>query len=286
MLFGAADIRFADAKKGLDTSEPVAIMTPLTAEAVAADWDRGVEAPLAVGDLEASPEAGGVFAELPPAAGKAKSYDAWRKHFAAWLFRTQKLDLLTCPRLKAFSRPGETEGDFRARLQHSGRERRDDTLEQLRKKYAPRKASLEERIRRAGQAVERESEQVTQQGLQAAISIGTTLIGAFLGRKAVTASTLGRATTAARGAGRVLKERQDVGRAQETVEALQQQLADLDAAFKADAEKLGSSGDALTEPLETLSVRPSKQNVTVKLVALAWVPWWQDGTGQSMPAWQ
>jgi hypothetical protein len=98
--------------------------------------------------------------------------------------------------------------------------------------------------------VERESEQVTQQGLQAAISIGTTLIGAFLGRKAVTASTLGRATTAVRGAGRVLKERQDVGRAKETVEALQQQLADLDEAFKVDAEKFGPSGDALAEPLE------------------------------------
>jgi hypothetical protein len=55
--------------------------------------------------------------------------------------------------------------------------------------------------------VERESEQVTQQALQAAISIGTTLIGAFLGRKAVTASTLGHATTAVRGAGRVLEER-------------------------------------------------------------------------------
>ena len=61
----------------------------------------------------------------------------------------------------------------------------------------------------------------------------------------MTASTLGHATTAVRGAGRVLKERQDVGRAQETVEALQQQLADLDEAFKADAEKLGSSGDLL-----------------------------------------
>ena len=28
MLFGAAEIRFADAKKGLDTSEPVVVMTP------------------------------------------------------------------------------------------------------------------------------------------------------------------------------------------------------------------------------------------------------------------
>ncbi len=253
---------------------------------MAADWDRAVDTSVAAGDLEASPEAGAAFAELPPAAGKPKSYGAWRKDFAAWLFRTQKLDLLTCPRLKAFSRPGETEGDFRARLQHAGREQRDDTLERLRKKYAPKKAALEEKIRRAGQAVERESEQVTQQGLQAAISVGTTLLGAFLGRKAVTASTIGRATTAARGAGRVLKERQDVGRAQETVEALQQQLADLDEAFKADAEKLGPSGDALAEPLEAVSVRPSKQNVTVKLVALAWVPSWQDSAGQSTPAWQ
>ena len=57
-----------------------------------------------------------------------------------------------------------------------------------------------------------------------------------------------------------------------SVEALQQQLADLVEAFRADAEKLGPSGDALAEPLETLGVRPSKQNVTVKLVALARVP--------------
>src|SRR6185369_12909933 len=161
------------------------------------------EAPLAADDLEAAPDPGAAFSELPPAAGKPRSYEAWRKDFAAWLFRTQKLDLLSCARLKAFSRPGESEGDFRARLQHAGRERRDDALDRLRKKYAPKKDALEDRLRRAGQAVERESEQVTQQGLQAAISFGTTLLGAFLGRKAVTASTIGRATTAVRGAGRV-----------------------------------------------------------------------------------
>ena len=89
MLFGAAEIRFADAKRGLDTTEPVAIMAPLTAEAVAADWDRAVDTSVAAGDLEASPEAGAAFAELPPAAGKPKSYGAWRKDFAAWLFRTR-----------------------------------------------------------------------------------------------------------------------------------------------------------------------------------------------------
>src|SRR4029453_6339009 len=210
-----------------------------------------------------APDAG--YADVPAPVGKAKSYDGWRKDLAAWLFRNRRLDVLSCPRLKAFSRPGETEGDFRARIQHSGHEKRDAAVEALRKKYAPKIAALQEKIRRAELLVERESEQVRQQGLQTAISIGATLIGAGLGRKVISAGSVGRATTAARGAGRVLKERQDVGRAQETVEALRSQLADLDEAFKADAEKLWSSGDLLAQPLETPSGRPFQQNNTVKL---------------------
>jgi len=284
ILLGIADVRFADAKKGVDAREPVTVMTEITGEAVTVDWDRAVEVALAAGDLDAEPAAGARFAELPGAAGKAKSYDTWRKDLVAWLFRTRTLDLLACPRLKAVSRAGESEGEFRARLQHAGREKRDQAVEQLRRKYAAKIAALQERVRRAEQAVARESEQATQQGLQTAISIGTTLIGAMLGRKAMTAGTLGRATTAARGAGRVLKERQDVGRAQETLEASRQQLADLEASIKAETETLGA--DALAEPLETVSLRPTRQNVTVKLVTLAWAPGWEDAGGQITSAWQ
>ncbi len=284
MLFGAAEVRFADVKKGLDVSEPVALLVPITSEAVPVDWERAVEAAVAAGDLESSPNADARFAELPPAPGRAKSYETWRKDLAAFLFRTRRLELLLNPRLKAFSQPGETEGEFRARLQHVGREKRDEAVERLRKKYAPRLAALQEKVRRAEQAVERESEQVKQQGLQAAISIGAMLIGAVLGRKAVSATTIGRATTAARGAGRVYKEQQDVGRAKESVDVLRQQLADLEAEFKAATDELGGTGDAV-ESLETLSVRPTKQNVAVRLVALAWTPSWQDRTGRLTPAW-
>ena len=134
--------------------------------------------------------------------------------------------------------------------------------------------------------MERESEQVTQQGVQVAISFGATLLGALLGRKAVSATTLGRATTAARGAGRVLKERQDVGRAKETVEAYKQELADLDAQMKQETDALAGASDASSEPLETLSVRPTKQNVMVKLVALAWAPAWRDSQGHITDAWR
>jgi hypothetical protein len=286
MLCGVANIRFADARKGLDVSEAVTMLAAIGGDAVPVEWDGAVEAALAPGDLESAPAPTAGFADVPAVAGKAKSYDGWRKDLAAWLFRTRKLDLLTSSRLKVFSRPGESEGDFRVRLQHAAREKRDQAMDALRQRYAPRIAALQEKIRRAEQAVEREGEQVTQQGVQAAISIGATLIGALLGRKAISASTLGRATTAVRGAGRVLKERQDVGRAKETAEAFKTELANLEAEFKAETDKVESTGDARAEPLEPLSVRPTKQNVTVTLVALAWAPAWRDAEGRLTPAWQ
>jgi len=286
MVCGVADVRFADAKKGIDTTIPTMLVTPITDEAVPVDWERAVEVALTPSDLESTSASSAGFAPLPAVAGKAKSYDGWRKDFAAWLFRASSFKILTSPRLKAFSQPGESEADFRARIGHTGREKRDQELEKLRRKYAAKISSLQERIRRAEQAVERESEQVTQSGVQVAISFGATLLGAMFGRKAVSATTLGRATTAARGAGRVMKERQDVDRAKENVEAYKQELAHLDAQMKQEADTLAAAADLSSEPLETVNVRPTKQNVTVKLLALAWAPAWQDGQGHITDAWR
>ena len=130
-------------------------------------------------------------------------------------------------------------------------------------------AALEEKRRRAEQAVEREAEQAKGQKMQTAISFGATLLSSFMGRKAVSMSSLGRATSAARGVGRSIKESQDVGRAEETVAAVNEQLAELDAQFKAETEALEKSGDPQTEVLETTVLKPTKANVTIKLLSLA-----------------
>jgi hypothetical protein len=286
MVLGAAQVRFADSKAGVESMQEVTALARITTEAVPVSWDEARPAEIAASDLESAPTEGAGFAAVPPPAAKAKSYEDWRKEFAGWLYRTQALTLYRSPSLAVLSRPGESEREFRIRLQQSGREQRDAMTEALRQKYAPKIAALQERIRRAEQSLARESQEVAQQGIQTAISVGATLLGAFLGRKAVSTSTLGRATTAMRGAGRVLKEREDVGRAQENVAALQQQLAALETEFKAEVAAVATAADPLTETLETLAVRPTKSNVTVRLVALAWTPWWVPKGGDPVPAWQ
>jgi hypothetical protein len=218
-------------------------------------------------------------------AGRPKSYGQWSRDLANWLQANRTLEVFKRPGSKECSRPGETERDFRIRLREAAREGRDRWKDELRKRYAPKLGALEERLRRAQQAVEREKGQAMERGLQTAVSVGATILGAVLGRKGVSASTLGRATTAARGVGRVLKEQKDVGRAQETVDAIRQQLGELDAQFKSEMAALEAMADPLTERLETVVMKPKKSNVSVQLVALVWAPYWQDVRGTNSPAW-
>jgi hypothetical protein len=234
-------------------------------------WEAATDAGVAVTELESEPHDGATeYAPLPAVAGRPKSYEAWRKDLVGWLSANRQLELFRHPASKTLSRPGESERDFRIRLGETTRQQRDERTEALRKKYAPRTAVLEEKLRRARQAMAREQEQVTQQGLQTVISVGATLIGAFLGRKTVSAASVGRATTAARGVGRVLKERQDVGRSVETVETLERQLADLDTEFKTELATLEGRANPVTDALETVTLRPKRTNVTVQLCALVW----------------
>ena len=285
MLLGGAQVRFSDSKAGIDVTQDVTVLAPITEGAVPVDWDHATEASLALSDLEQVPVEGAEFWAPPVAAGKAKSYDAWGKDFSGWLFRNQKADLIRSPSTKAVSRPGESERDFRVRLQQSGREQRDTQSDSLRKKYAPKMTALQDRIRRAEHMVERQQTESRSSQLQAAISVGATILGAFMGRKTISATTIGKATTAIRGAGRAIKESQDVGQAQENMQALQQQLADLEAQFKSETDALAAATDPLNEQFETLSLKPTKGNITVRLVTLAWAPHWRDGTGALRSAW-
>jgi hypothetical protein len=285
MLFAAGQIRFVETKANVDVVRDPSWLVTLSDSPVPVNWDNAQEIGISVADLEKSPEAEGGFAALPAAAGKAKSYDAWGKDFAAWLYRTQKFGLFRSPSLKQASKPGEPERDFRIRLGEAGREQRDLATSQLRKKYAPRLAALEERIRRAEQMKEKQAEQARSQHMQTVISFGATILGAFLGRKTISASTVEKAATAARKVGKSIQETKEVGLAEENVEALRNQLAELEAEFKAETEALAAKIDPLAEPLETIAIHPTKSNITVKLVALAWTPYWTDQQGRTTPAW-
>ena len=89
-----------------------------------------------------------------------------------------------------------------ARVTHLARERRDREVEELRRRYAPKIAALEERIRRGQERVEREQSQLGGARLDTAMSIGATVLGALFGRKLASVTNVTRARSTMRGASR------------------------------------------------------------------------------------
>jgi len=239
---------------------------------VSVSWDESQPAEVDETELEKEPLAPAGFAELPAAASKPQNYKTWERDFSNFLYRTCQMESYHSPDFKLNSNPGESERDFRIRVSQAAREKRDQEMESLRRKYGPKIAVLEDRIRRAEQRVEKEKADVRQAGVQTAVSLGATLLGALMGRKTFSTGNIGRASTTIRTGMRTAKERSDIAAAADNVEALQQQRADLEAEFSAEMKVLEGATDPLLQKIEAVVKRPRKTDIAVRLLALVWIP--------------
>ena len=284
-LAAFAEVGFSDARWNVAAVERVAYVAPFRSPAAPVDWSDA--APLTIGraDLESEPREDAEFDDLPGAACKPRSYPVWSRALTQYIFMTLRVKLLRSPSLKAVSRSGENERDFRIRLEMAAREERDRLKDQLRAKHESRLRTLQDRIRRAQAAVERESEQASQRKVDTAIRVGATLLGALFGRKAASRSTVAGAGSAMRTLSRAGKEAADVRRAQESLEVLEQQLRELENEIEVEARSIEDRVDPRVEALETVEVRPKKTDISVALLALAWLPHWKDVQGRRIPAW-
>jgi hypothetical protein len=271
-LFGAARVEYSDAKLGVNETRNVAVITPILDSAVPVDWEHAEPVNVNVHDLAREPRSARPFAALPSAATSARKYAQWTKAFTQWVARSQALELFHSTETKTTSHADESERDFRVRLQIALREERDREITKVRDRYASKLATIDDRLRRAQAAVAREEQQASESKLHAGVSMAATIFGAMLGRKAVSATTLGRATTTARGVSRIGREAQDVARANATVTALEQKRDALTSEMDAELRAIADRWDRADAPLDRVLVRPKRGGTTVQLVALVWVP--------------
>ncbi len=284
-LLGAASVHFIDGRRKIDESRELSVLAAISDDPTPIDWTEPLLCELSPDDLETQAMEGATFTPLPTSANQTKHYKRWEKDFINWVYRHYTIQLWKSPTFKVTSLAGERERDFRLRLQQLAREKRDAATDKLRKKYAAKLTRMEDRIRRAQQAVEREAEQAKQQKFQTVISVGATLLSAFLGRKAVSRSSMGKATSAIRGISRSRKESQDIERAEENLEALQEQLTILQEELHQGIETIASQWDSQTETLENIAIRPKKTNISTHLVSVGWLPFWEHPEGKKIPAW-
>jgi hypothetical protein len=276
----AVELHYVDKAAGVDAWTRSAWVAPF-ADGGAPDWAEAAALPDLQSASAPAPAEGATFAELPPSALATRSYGEWGKALAAHLYQNGAIELFTARSLKMTSNPGESEGDFRSRLAQGLREHRDGEVAKLRDRHAAKLKSLDQRLRRAAERVEREKSQYSQRKLDTAISIGTSVLGAIFGGRSVATT---RAGSAARSAGRVFSERDDVARAGESLESLTAEREAILKRIEEETAALTESLDPAAIVLEKSRIAPRKSDIAVGRLVLAWEPWRTGPDGFPRPA--
>ncbi len=278
-VLGEVEVRYSSARHNVEETRTIRGLVPLEDGAVPFSSGNARAVDLTLDGLDREPLPDATFAALPADAAKPRSYPRWEKELTRWIQGSMPITLFESKAHRVFSRPDESERDFRMRLADLGREARDAEAERLRTKYSSRFDTLQERLRRAEQAVERRESQSQQAMLTTGLAALGAVIGAVSGRGRKRGGVLGaflgagsgRAAAAMRGAGRAARTRQDIEHAEETVEAVRAQLAELEEEFQEELKQVELGADA-EETLEAVAIRPALNAMTSRGVALLWVP--------------
>ncbi|MDX2000517.1 MAG: ATP-binding protein [Thermoanaerobaculia bacterium] len=273
-LLGLAKVHFTDPKLGVEHSEDVAYVTDFSDGVRAIDWLAARPVEVSADHLEREPASEtALYVDPPDPARKAASYNGWSRDFADALFRNKRLALMRSPSLGLVSDPGETERDFRIRIQPLYRDERDRRLAEVEAAYAGKLERIEDQLARAEERRQRENADASERTWDTVLSVGSAIGSVLFGRgKILSSGTLGRASSAARGVGRIAKERQQAQLAADAVGRLQADRDALIADRHAEVLRVRETlGDA-SEKFEPLEVKPKKTDVRVAWVGLAWSP--------------
>ncbi len=273
-IVGAATFRFVDRKRQIDEQYEQILLAPVHENVGMVDWADAELLPVKLRDLlkqpeRANAEQGPYFALAPTQANSAKALKRLESDLADWLYYNRKLKLQIHQALGLTQNIGESERDFKIRLQQAARERRDQDVDKLAKQYTTQIARLQDKLHKGVQDLAGAEAEHAGRKQQELAGIGETVLSFFWGRRnmrALSTAASRRRQTAASG--------RDVEETRQSIEDRQQDLAELEAAMKAQTDAITLKWASLLDELTTEDLIPKRADIHIQMVALGWLPSW------------
>ena len=269
-LAGTASVRFYNSSRNIDEVRECDVRLYLDSSFRQAQWEQSESMDLDLDSCLHSPPENSFFYELPEHFGSMRNLNTLKKEFSDFLYQTERLELLKAPALKLESRPGETTSEFKARIADQLREKKDIAAEKLLAKFKTKRQRLEKKWEGAQLKIEKEKGDVAAKRTDTIISIGTAVLGAFFGRKALSSTTITRTASGIRKAGQVAKEKGDVERALAAVAEIEEQIQLFDEEQADALEALVEKYDPDTIEIEIFAIKPRRSDIYDVQLCLLW----------------
>jgi len=267
-LYAELQLSFFNQKKGIDLNETLCYKLPLEPNTFTIDWANAYEEQLANKSDKAP--VNGSYADLPEIISKESSLKSFEKTLSDFVYATKNLELLSCKDLALESKVGENKRDFLVRLEDRLKELREEKVEKLQAKFQNDYDKFQDKLQALNIKLQKEQAEVTSKMTDTLIGVGMTLVSAFFGKKALSASTISKgASTLSKGKG-VLKERTDVANAELLINDIQEEMQTLEENLKEEIKEISQELELQNYPLESLIIKPKRSDISIRDFALLW----------------
>ncbi|MCT7580590.1 ATP-binding protein [Aliarcobacter butzleri] len=267
-LICSCDVHYIDAPKNIDFEEKTSYKIYLDENMKNIDFEEKEE--LGNNSFEEKEKPNSFYYELPSFVQKEKDLKAIEKDFMDYIYRNSKLTLYKNEFLKITSKQTESLNDFKIRLQDRLNEKIDLEVEKLKVKFVKENDSIETKLSKLYEKLQKEEIQATSTTTDTIISIGTSLLGAFFGNSVINKTNIGKVATSAKGASKVLKERNDVKQVENEILELQQQKKALKTLLENEIEKINLANQSSNFPIEEIFIKPKRSDIYNTKLALLW----------------
>lgn len=269
-LIANATLRYYNAKRAIDEDEGFYNKYELPSNIKEIDWDESEinEDDFDMYEFDANSSAS--FANLPSLIKDATSLKELEKDFSDYLYQNNKLTLFKVASLKLESDFGESLDKFKIKINDALTDEKDEEQEKLVDKFEKKREMLDRRYQRALTKLEKEESDVSSKTTGVVMSIGMAILDSFLGTKRVKRSTISKAGTAIRGAGRIFGEKGDVKRAQEALKEIEEDLQELEYSLEDEILKLDEEFSIDTVEIEEFFIKPRRSDIYDVELAILW----------------
>ncbi|MFX4236979.1 ATP-binding protein [Aliarcobacter butzleri] len=267
-LICSCDVHYIDAPKNIDFEEKISYKIYLDENMKNIDFEEKEE--LGNNSFEEKEKPNSFYYELPSFVQKEKDLKIIEKDFTDYIYRNSKLTLYKNEFLKITSKQTESLNDFKIRLQDRLNEKIDLEVEKLKIKFVKENDSIETKLSKLYEKLQKEEIQATSTTTDTIISIGTSLLGAFFGNSVINKTNIGKVATSAKGASKILKERNDVKQVENEILELQQQKEALKTLLENEIEKINLANQSSNFPIEEIFIKPKRSDIYNTKLALLW----------------
>lgn len=226
-------VRFVSTKNGIDKEKDICITKQIGKNSVQNDWIiEDIDRKKLLKEARKNAQFGDVESFINIETEFKKEQDI----ASDFIYRNIKHTIYSAPSLKLSSNQDESMESFRERIQTKLNEQIDTEKKKLQDDFAKKDKALDEKLLKANVRLEKEKDDMKTKALDTALTFGSSILGALFGKGKITAT---KATSGAKGASRVLKERGDIKRVEDEVALIEEEKAALKEKFRDEANAIG-----------------------------------------------